>query len=283
MVGNHAIRRAVLRGRTAADRVRDGLDEGTEQIGVVVRVHALENRRDTFQPHTGVDRRARQRIAVTRRDLLVLHEDQVPELEEAVAIFVRRARRPALQSRALIDEDFRTWAARACVAHLPEIVRGADTDDAVVGEAGDLLPQAVRFVVIGVDGDQKLILRQRKFLGDQVPGQLDGAFLEVIAEGEVAEHLEEGVMPRGVADIVEVVVLAAGAHAFLRRRGAHVGPLLDAGEDVLELHHAGIGEHQGRVVARHQFRRRNGRMIVAHEIIEKALTDVVDAAHRNAA
>ena len=59
-------------------------------------------------------------------------------------------------------------------------------------------------------------------------------------------------MPRGVADIVEVVVLAAGAHAFLRRGGAQIGALLDAGEDVLELHHAGIGEHQGRVVARHQ-------------------------------
>src|SRR2546430_3698961 len=35
-------------------------------------------------------------------------------------------------------------------------------------------------------------------------GKLDRALLEVVAEGEVAEHLEEGVMARGVADIVEV-------------------------------------------------------------------------------
>jgi hypothetical protein len=46
------------------------------------------------------------------------------------------------------------------------------------------------------------------------------ASLEIVAEGEVAEHLEEGVVAGGVADIVEVVVLAAGAHAFLRRGGA---------------------------------------------------------------
>ena len=45
---------------------------------------------------------------------------------------------------------------------------------------------------------------------------LDRALLEVVAEGEIAEHLEEGVMARGVADVIEVVVLAAGADAFLR-------------------------------------------------------------------
>ena len=61
-----------------------------------------------------------------------------------------------------------------------------------------------------------------------------------------------------VADIVEVVVLAAGAHAFLCRGGPHIGALLETGEDVLELHHAGgIGEHQRRIVARHK-RRREG-------------------------
>jgi hypothetical protein len=41
------------------------------------------------------------------------------------------------------------------------------------------------------------------------------------------------VVPRRVADIVEVVVLAAGAHAFLGRRGARASALLGAGEHVL--------------------------------------------------
>ena len=63
-----------------------------------------------------------------------------------------------------------------------------------------------------------LSFRQAELLGDQRPGQLDRlVLLEIVAEGEIAEHLEEGVVARGVADIVEVVVLAAGAHALLRR------------------------------------------------------------------
>ena len=109
-----------------------------------------------------------------------------------------------------------------------------------------------RFIVGVIDRDQQLVLRQPEILGDQVPGKLDGLFLEIVSEREIAEHLEEGEMPRGVADIVEVVVLAAGAHALLRRRCARIRARLQPGEDILELHHAGIREHQRRVVARHE-------------------------------
>ncbi len=133
----------------------------------------------------------------------------------------------------------------------------------LVGQARDLLPEIERIVVVDEDGDHQPVDRQPELLGDQVPGELDGAVLEIVAEREVAEHLEEGVVARGVADVVEVVVLAAGAHAFLRGDGARVGSLLEAGEDVLELHHPGIGEHQGRVVARHERRGRHDLVAVA--------------------
>ena len=51
-----------------------------------------------------------------------------------------------------------------------------------------------------------------------------------------------------LADVVEVVVFAAGADALLRIGGALVGPVAGAEEDVLELVHAGVGEQQRRVV-----------------------------------
>ena len=86
-------------------------------------------------------------------------------------------------------------------------------------------------------------------------------------------------MAGGVAHIVEVVVLAAGAHAFLRRDGAYVRALLQAGKDVLELHHPGIGEHQGRVVARDQRRRRHDLVPARRKIIQEGRPNVVDAAH----
>ena len=179
----------------------------------------------------------------------------------------------------MVEKDFRARAAGTGIAHLPEVVGAGDTQDFGLRQTGDLLPQLEGVVVVDIDGDQKAIDRQREILGDQLPRQLDRAFLEIIAEREVAEHLKERVMPRGVADIVEIVVLAAGAHAFLRRHRAVVRALFKAGEDVLELHHAGIGEHQRRVVARHERRRRHGLMTVTDEEIHEALADLVDAAH----
>ena len=38
----------------------------------------------------------------------------------------------------------------------------------------------------------------------ELPGELDRLVLEVVAEGEVAEHLEERQVPGGVADVVDV-------------------------------------------------------------------------------
>ena len=125
----------------------------------------------------------------------------------------------------------------------------------------------------------QLFRRQAEVARQQIPGVFDRVLLEIVAERKVAEHFEERVVARGIADIVEVVVLAAGAHAFLRRRRPDIGALLDAGEDILELHHPGIGEHERRVVARHERTRGHDRMLVLAEELEEGRSDVVDAAH----
>jgi len=59
-------------------------------------------------------------------------------------------------------------------------------------------------------------------------------------------------MPRGVADVLQIVVLAARPHATLCGSRPPVGPLLLAQEHVLELDHAGIGEQQGGIVRGHE-------------------------------
>ena len=145
--------------------------------------------------------------ALAGPDLLVLHEDEVPDLDETVAVLLGRARRAAGDALAVVVEDLGARTARARVAHLPEIVRGRDADDLRLRQAGDLLPEIERLVVLGKDGDQELVLGEAELLGDQPPGELDRDILEIVAEGEVAEHLEEGVVPSGVADIVEVMCL----------------------------------------------------------------------------
>src|SRR5581483_1849559 len=120
---------------------------------------------------------------------------------------------------AVIIEDLRTGPTWSRVAHSPEIVGAGDANDAGFRQAGNLPPQSERLVVVDVNRRGQFVFRQPELFGHQVPGELDRAILEIVAEREVAEHLKEGVMTGGVADIIEVVVLAAGAHAFLRGGG----------------------------------------------------------------
>ena len=55
-----------------------------------------------------------------------------------------------------------------------------------------------------------------QFIHQKVPRKLDRIFFEVIAERKIPEHLEESLVTRGLADFIQVVVLATGAQTFLR-------------------------------------------------------------------
>ena len=94
--------------------------------------------------------------------------------------------------------------------------------------------------------------------------KLDGALLEVVAEGEVAHHLEEGQVALRRADDVDV----EGPEALLHRDRARVGRRLLLGEVRLEGHHAGDREEQARVVG-DQARRGHDRVAVVGEVIQE--------------
>jgi len=216
VIGNDAVARlrVALGGHARQPDTRG--DERLEQVDVVVVVHALHDRGDAFEAHAGVDGGARQIADDLAGSLLELHEHEVPDLDEPVAVLFRRSRRPAPDMVAVIVEHFRARAARAIVAHRPEVVLGRDADDPAVGQARDLLPQIEGLVVGVIDGDQQLFDRKRPLLRQQGPGMRDRLLLEIIAEREISEHFEEGMVTRGVTHVVEIVVLAAGAHALLR-------------------------------------------------------------------
>ena len=255
------------------------LDQRAHQVGVIVVVLALQQRADPFQPHAGVDRGVGQRFHAAILELLELHEDEVPDLDEPIPVLVGRTGRAAPDRGAVVIEDFGAGAAGAGRAHLPEIVIGGDADDAVVGQPRDLFPDIRRLVIGVIDGDQQLVLGNPEIAGQQFPGIGDGLFLEIVAKAEIAQHFKEGMVARGVTHIVEVVVLAAGAHAFLRRGRAGIVAVFQPGEQVLELHHPRIGEHQRRVVARHQGRAFDAAMAVPFVEVEEGRADVVQTGH----
>src|SRR5205085_9363248 len=175
---------------------------------------------------------------------------------------------------ALVEVDLRARPTRPRVAHGPEVVFLAETKDAILGETRHRFPEVERLVVVPEHGRLHSAAIEAEILGEELPRELDRVGLEVVAEREVAEHLEERVMPRGAADILEIVVLAARAHALLAGGGAHVVALYLAEEHALELHHAGVGEEQRLVAHRHERRRRHARVPVALEIFEKSFAEL---------
>ena len=126
-------------------------------------------------------------------------------------------------------------------------MRSAGTPDRVE-------PDLLGLVVALVDGDPQPVAVDAEHLGDQLPGVRDGLGLEVVAEAEVAEHLEERAVALGGADDVDV----HGAEALLHRCGPAPGRDLVAEEERLEGHHAGDGEQHRGVVGDEAGRRHHG-------------------------
>ena len=80
--------------------------------------------------------------------------------------------------------------------------------------------------------------------------------LEVIPKGPVSKHLKHRVVVRIMAHLLEVVVLTAHAQTFLRVGHAAALGFDVAENDVLELVHTGVGEHQRGIVLDHHRGRR---------------------------
>ena len=126
---------------------------------------------------------------------------------------------------AAVEVELGARAARAGRAGLPEVLGLAEALDPLARHA-DLHPALDASSSAGhalhalEDRDPDLLGVEAEDLGRELPAEADRVVLEVVADREVAEHLEEGEVARGVADLVDVgraeALLAAG-HAPRRR------------------------------------------------------------------
>ncbi len=128
--------------------------------------------------------------------------------------------------------------------------------------------QTLGLIALEVGGVQAGLIQAPDF-GQQLPRPGDGLALEVVAEGPVAQHFEERVVVGIVPDVVQVVVLAAGADALLRVDRARPAGLLQTQEVGFELVHAGVGEQQRRVLVGHHG-------AAGHEVMRMPLTEKLD-------
>ncbi len=120
-----------------------------------------------------------------RVHLLELHEDEVPELEEAVAVLVRRARRAARDGLALGRRRSPSNSRRGRAAPSPtDCSHGRRCDRQ--GRFAIFFHNPRRDLVGRIDRHPQPVLGQRQRPGDVLPGIGDGVFLEVVAKGEIA-------------------------------------------------------------------------------------------------
>ncbi len=279
----------------------DFLEERGEDVGVVVGglggeiLEALRrgvDAGDAFEAHAGVHVLGGERREGAVGIRVELNEDVVPDLDAARAGAVHQlAAFGFVIAFEQVEVDFRARAAGAGVAHHPEIVLLVAVDDVDGGIETFLFEDAgpdivgllveVSGIALGlvrrVNGREETLRRNAPDFGDEFPAPLERLLLEVVAEGPVAQHLEHRVVVGIEADVLEVVVFAAGADAFLGVSGAGVlrradaGPFGDVGrsiaeEDGHELVHAGVREEQPGGI-RQQRRRRHDRVRLLGEEI----------------
>ena len=243
-------------------------EDGLEDVGSIVgglfgkvgeTLGVLNEGADAFEAQTGVDVFGGEVAVGAVFFGVVLDEDEVPDLDAEIGVHVDELS-SGVAFWSHVDVEFGTRTAGAGVAHFPEIVFDVTVDDVDGGiESGffeEAFPEIVGFLVefrgvaFGwrIDGGIEPVGGEAPAFDDEFPGPGDGFFFEVVAEGPVSEHFEKGVVVGVVADILEVVVFAAGADALLGIgcAGRIVGSLFGAEEVGHELVHPGIGEEEAR-------------------------------------
>ena len=201
-----------------ADQLASLDADGGDQICFVVRQFPLQNGRNPLETHAGVDGRTGKRRHLAGLVAVELHENQVPDFDEASAAVEREILMLAAflgRLRAVVEMDFRARSAGAGVAHLPEVVLLIKAENAGLRNASHFLPQVLGVVVFTEDREVELVFGQAELDREQLPSEGDGVALKVVAEREVPEHFKERVVAAGVADVFQIVMLAAGADALL--------------------------------------------------------------------
>jgi hypothetical protein len=265
----------------------DGPHDRLEEVRLVIGRHALEHRDQPLEAHAGVDMLLWQGLERCRAQAVVLNEDQVPQLNEALAVAIQPADMPrhallVAGGRAAVDVDLAVRTARADLGHLPEVLAAAKEGDVGRIETRLLAPQVGGFVVtrdvalvVGEARGVEVLPGQPPVFRQQLPGPRDGFGLVVVAEGPVAQHFEEGLVDVVASDVIQVIVFAGDAHALLRVDRPQVRAAAGPEEDVLELDHPRVGEEQRRIGGRNERRRvDDGVLALRKEVQERLATSL---------
>ena len=282
MVGDDAERHVGLVGLLIVcagdlgDFIRDVHDSVDVEQGRDVLTHAGK----AFEAHAGVDVLLLEFGIIAVAVVIELGEDDVPDLDIAVTVAADGAAGlAAAVLLAAVIVNFRARAARAG-AMLPEVILLAEAEDAVFGDADHVAPDGEGLVICGgrlvarEDGRIEAIRLKADPLGagQEFPCPGNGLLLEVIAEGEVAQHLKIRAVAGRMADVFNV----AGADALLTGGDAVARRLFLAGEPRLHGSHARVDQQDGFVVLRNERKARQTQMALRFKELQVHLAQLIE-------
>ena len=243
----------------------DGITDRLHGIDIKYRIHILHHYRQPLQPHTGIDVLLLKLFVIALAVPVKLGEDVVPYLHIPVTVTAHATGRlAAAVLLAPVIIYFRTRSTWACPM-LPEIVAGSRLGipvkplDPVCIDTDLIMPDRKRLFILTINGRIQTIRRQSQHIRQILPCPMDRLFLEIIAKGEVAEHLKKGQMPGCLADIIDIPctnTFLAGAHPPFRR-------YLLTGEIGLQRRHSRVDQKQTVIIVRHQRKTRHGQVFLA--------------------
>ena len=262
-----------------AGELRSSIQHGANLVGLVEVLDALQQHGKTLNAQTGINvllGQVAQNLEVVLADALatlVLHEHEVPDLDVAVVVS-RRAAFLTVGGAAVV-ENLGVGACRAGLAGGPVVFLHAHALNTLGGEAHLVVPDVEGLVVTLINGDPQALRIQTEAAlilrgGQQLVSKRNRLLLEVITEGEVTGHLEEGTVTCGLTDLFNV----QGADALLHAGCAGERRGLTAQEVGNERNHAGDGEHGAGFVRNQRCRRHHG-VAAGSEEIDPALGNLL--------
>jgi hypothetical protein len=113
------------------------------------------------------------------------------------------------------------WPARSLFPHFPEIILAPVWQNSIGWKVSQpdisclvIGRQTLAFIPAKICRIQP-VRREFVHLGEQLPGPGDSFLFEIIAERPVPKHFEERMVIVVLADVIQIVVLAASSNAFL--------------------------------------------------------------------
>ncbi len=179
--------------------------------------------------------------------IVKLGKDDVPYFHETVAFAAHYILGAVAVFFAAIVIDLRARAA-GTGAVLPEIILFAELIDTLCRNMHVVEPDIVCFLILYIDGRIQTLRIKAYSLCQELPGPRNSFLLEIVAEGEVAQHLKVS----AVAGCLSHVFQIAGTDTLLAGGHSAAGRDLLTGKPGLHRCHTGIDDQKRCVIVGHQ-------------------------------